>query len=481
LKSETIPVSAPRSRVARRPEPVLDTSGVGDELLEPGAGRPAHARAAATDASGASAAGDIKTDFIAAARRAAQAAQADIAADTPSAPEKRDAPRPRVTPVAAATPGLVGRLLGGFEKRRRPLILGLAAVVLVLGAFQAYQMNFAAGQAERGSTPVAAAKPVTGEAPAAEASTVPAAPSVAAAPAAPEIGPQTTQSIAGTAPVGAKSAASARIEESAGPLASAPVQTTIPKVASMASLSRDLTSVPAGLAALKQSALDGDGAAIYELAAREADGRGMPRDLALAAKLYEKLADTGYAPAQFKLGSFYEKGSGVIRDLAQAKTWYGRAADRGNVRAMHNLAVLNAENPSATGKPDFATASSWFRRAAEYGVRDSQYNLAVLYARGLGLGQDLIQSYAWFSAAAAQGDEEAGKKRDDVAAKLSPKDLAAAKAVVAAYRPKISDPSANDLPPAKAAAPAAMSLLGSPVPGSPSAAHFVPTVPRTGV
>ncbi|GJD84542.1 SEL1-like repeat protein [Methylobacterium haplocladii] len=477
-KPETIPVSAPRSRIARRPEPSLDTSGLGDELLEPGAGRPLHARGAVTDASGASAAGDIKTNFIAAARRAAQAAQADIAAEAPTAPEKRDAPRLRMPAAAEATPGLVSRLLGGLEKRRRPLILGLAAVVLVLGALQAYQMNFAGSEASSPASPVVSAKPFTSEPPVTEASAAPDAPAVAVAPAAPVAGPQTTQSLAdaGTAP--AKPPAG---EESAAAIQPAPIQAAIPKVASMASLGRELSSVPAGLAALKDAALEGDGAAIYELAAREADGRGMPRDLALAARLYEKLAETGYAPAQFKLGSFYEKGSGVIRDLAQAKTWYGRAADRGNIRAMHNLAVLNAENPGASGKPDFATASSWFRRAAEYGVRDSQYNLAVLYARGLGLGQDLIQSYAWFSAAAVQGDEEAGKKRDDVAAKLSPKDLASAKAVASAYKPKVADPSANDLPPAKAAAPAAVSLLTAPPPGSASAASFSRSASRTGV
>ncbi|WP_425529990.1 tetratricopeptide repeat protein, partial [Stenotrophomonas maltophilia] len=73
---------------------------------------------------------------------------------------------------------------------------------------------------------------------------------------------------------------------------------------------------------------------------------------------------------------------------------------------MHNLAVIYAENPGPNGKPDFASAASWFRQAAEYGVRDSQYNLAVLYARGLGLSQDLVQSYAWFAASAAQGDTE---------------------------------------------------------------------------
>jgi len=46
------------------------------------------------------------------------------------------------------------------------------------------------------------------------------------------------------------------------------------------------------------------------------------------------------------------------------------------------------------------------------GVRDSQFNLAILYARGLGIEQSMVESYKWFSIAAAQGDEDAAKKRD---------------------------------------------------------------------
>jgi len=93
---------------------------------------------------------------------------------------------------------------------------------------------------------------------------------------------------------------------------------------------------------------------------------------------------------------------------------------------MHNLAVLFAEGND--GKPDYAAASEWFRKAADFGVRDSQYNLAILYARGLGVGQSMTQSYMWFAIAAAQGDQDAAKKRDEVATRLDSKDLSAAKA-----------------------------------------------------
>ena len=78
----------------------------------------------------------------------------------------------------------------------------------------------------------------------------------------------------------------------------------------------------------------------------------------------------------------------------------------------------------AGDEPDYVEAAKWFRKAGEFGVRDSQYNLAILYARGLGVGQDLRQSWMWFSLAAQQGDADAGKKRDEVAAKMDPVSLA---------------------------------------------------------
>ena len=164
----------------------------------------------------------------------------------------------------------------------------------------------------------------------------------------------------------------------------------------------------------------------------------------MARRPSEKSAAQGLAPAQYRLGVLYERGLGVDRNLASARSWYERAADAGNVRAMHNLAVLLADGG---GKPDYTAAARWFRKAAEHGVRDSQYNLAILYARGMGGPQDLVQSYAWFSAAADQGDADAAKKRDDVASRFDAKTLERAKALAKAFRPKASEPAANDVVP----------------------------------
>ncbi|MGU3537194.1 hypothetical protein [Methylobacterium sp. A54F] len=441
-----------RVRAPRRPEAprtaVPEAIRVSDELLEPGAARPVRDRRPVSEPEdSADPSSDIKTSFIAAARRAAQAAQAEVATEAALAGERREPRGARKALAGEPTEAQprIARLRAELDRRRRPLLLGLAAIVLALGALQAigtYPFN----DAPSAPAPVAVAAPK--EAPAAPVAPPQTAPEIAAAPQAPAApaDPQTTQAITPAAPVSRN--------------------TAVPQVSGMAALAGELGGVPTGLSKVRQAALDGDGAAIYELAAREADGRGMPRDLAVAAKLYERLASAGYAPAQYKLAGQYEKGSGVVRDLAQAKLWYGRAAEQGHARSMHNLAVLYAENPGASGRPDYASASAWFRRAAEFGVRDSQYNLAVLYARGLGMTQDLVQSYAWFSAAAAQGDEDAAKKRDDVATKLSPGDLANARAAAANFKPRKPEPAVNEPPAPRDGGAGAMTLLGAPTPSA---------------
>jgi localization factor PodJL len=196
---------------------------------------------------------------------------------------------------------------------------------------------------------------------------------------------------------------------------------------------------------LRDAALSGNAAAQYELGARLAEGRSMPRDPKAAAEWFNRAAAQGLAPAEFRLGVVYEKGLGLAQDLPLARAWYERAALAGHAHAMHNLAVVLAEG--AGGKPNYPEAANWFRKAAEFGIRDSQYNLAILYARGLGIEQDFTQSYVWFSLAAAQGDEDAGKKRDEVAKRLDADALATAKTQIDAFHAKQPDRAANEVDP----------------------------------
>jgi localization factor PodJL len=160
----------------------------------------------------------------------------------------------------------------------------------------------------------------------------------------------------------------------------------------------------------------------------------------MALRWFERAANKGLAPAQYRLGSIYEKGLWVRKDLHRARQLYISAAEKGNAKAIHNLAVLYAEG--IDGKPDYRTASDWFRKAAGRGVADSQYNLGILSARGIGVEQNLAESYKWFALAANQGDQDAGKKRDDVAARLDQQSLVAAKLAVQTF--------VADLPPDEA-------------------------------
>jgi localization factor PodJL len=177
--------------------------------------------------------------------------------------------------------------------------------------------------------------------------------------------------------------------------------------------------------ALLAGAAAGDPSACYEIAIRFAQGRNTTPDLTKAAVWLERAAQGGLVPAQFRLAIMYEKGRGVKKDLMEARRLYGAAADKGHAKAMHNLAVLYAGG--VDGKPDYALASQWFRNAAAHGVVDSQYDLAILYARGLGVERNFAESYKWFALAAKAGDKDAAQKRDEVAARLDPKQLESAK------------------------------------------------------
>jgi localization factor PodJL len=208
----------------------------------------------------------------------------------------------------------------------------------------------------------------------------------------------------------------------------------------------------------------GDPAAQFDLAAHYAEDSSAPGKLALAVQWYEKAAKQGHAVAQYRLASLYEKGHGVPKDLARAKELYQRAAEKGNIRAMHNLGVLAAEG--SDGKPNYTSAALWFSKAAEYGMKDSQYNFAVLLARGLGVTKNLVRSYTWFAIVAASGDEDAARKRDDVATKLTSTELSAANAAAAAFVPGTPDRAANE--PGPAPAPSDPAKGGS----SPATAKF---------
>ncbi|HEY4855082.1 MAG TPA: hypothetical protein VIH98_00195 [Xanthobacteraceae bacterium] len=464
--------------------PPIDPTLPPDQPLEPGSSRrapppgSAAERIAASESALAGAKPPVEPDtggkanFIAAARRAAQAAGRE-------APAKSAATGPKeIASAAGKLASRVGRL--------RALIRGSAGVLLVLGSLQIAKtllnsseetdisarpsetmVEIAALPADPVAVPLPAVTKESGPAaadqtasnpavaepvvsghhssalspatspippapfalvmplePARQASAVPAIAVVPPAPAAPAI-PAGEHEVTGSIPPSAKStsapndAAPAITPAAIAPPASASPADKLPSVFGTT---------------LRTAAAKGDASAQYEIAVRYAEGRGVAQNLTEAVEWFERAAKQGLAPAQFRLGGLYEKGLGVKKNLDTARRFYAAAGIAGNAKALHNLAVLYAEG--IDGKPDYQTAARWFRKAADYGVTDSQYNLAILYARGIGVEQNLTEAYRWFALAARDGDAEAAKKRDELAIRLDPQSLTAVIQAVNAWTPQ---------------------------------------------
>lgn len=389
-----------------------------------------------------------KSDFIAAARRAAQAAAAE------AGPMK-----------ASDTSGQRASFgLGEFLRRKRKSILmGTVAIVLALGAMQLGQALLADDEQLANNddaftvepTPTTADTPIARPAEPVVAGTAPQAPRSAASDdmptndAAPASRPAETP-IAAEPDIDASMPTSS-IDRSDDRMSA--VDTTSPVAtpftapnASEAMVAFEPAPADAGPAPLREAADAGDPKAMFEIGSRYAEGRGVKDDMAAAAKWYERAAELGFAPAQYRIGNFYEKGLGVARDIAKAKTWYQLAAAQGNASAMHNLAVLFAMG--ADGVADNDSAARWFIEAAELGVKDSQFNLGILAAKGIGMPQNLEESYKWFALVAKTGDQDASAKRDEVAKMLRPEQMERARAAAELWKPKTAEAAANavDIP-----------------------------------
>ena len=383
-------------------------------------------------------------EFIAAARRAAQAAAREAANRSATASLRAGAAS------TAPTQAALGQRVGSFVvQRRRPILLALAGLVLLLGAAQMAHLS----RSHSEPTVVGDATPVDDAAKSDMAAPVSSAtvPTITKSPEAVvssnAAGPTAPAQVTAAAPVeAAKPATSPVVPAATSSAVSLDPVKPLPTLAMGFGNKRSLASgetvagIPAGL---KELAQGGNAAAQYEVGLRLADGRGVTRDLKGAADWFEKAANQDLAPAAYRLGSLYEKGLGVARDPVVSTRWYQKAADLGNVRAMHNLAVMSAEG--AEGKSDYARAAAWFTKAAQAGVRDSQFNLAILYARGLGIEQSLAQAYTWFAIAADQGDTDAAKKRDEVAARLDAATLASAKSTAEKFKPAATVAAANEV------------------------------------
>ncbi len=405
--------------------PVTAQNLVDETPLEPGSGGPdlaalvrqANERRKTLAKNGGETSG---TDFIAAARRAAQAAaeEANAAQEAPQVEE------------ASQSKGIMSALPDLFGRRKKAL--AMAAAVALLGAI---------------AIPIAGSL-MGPDKPDNVASVV-------------EPAKENVEEIvtAGTAlpleekPFGAASRVVEvpKVETVGQPLG--PVET-----ASLADPKRELQpssdaesqsfadELEFGNAALKAAVSANDPAALFEVGRRYMEGHGTDKNIEKAALWYGRAADKGFAPAQYIVGNFDEKGVISERNIKSAVKWYKKAARNGNIIAMHNLAVLYATPNGVEENPDMPEAYGWFRQAADHGVRDSQVNLGIFYTKGVGTQVDLVEAYKWFTLAAKAGDKDAENKRGVIADALRPDQLAEAKTRIEIWKPIEMKQAANTVP-----------------------------------
>jgi TPR repeat protein len=145
-----------------------------------------------------------------------------------------------------------------------------------------------------------------------------------------------------------------------------------------------------------------------------------------------KAAEQGATGAQVWLGGMYSMGRGVPQDHAEAFKWRLRAAKQGDADAQYFLGGMYS---SGEGTPeDHSKALKWYRLAAEQGHDSARLFIGYIFKDGSGVLQDFVQAHMWFNLAGAKGKSE----RDELAARMTPGQIAEAQRLAREWRPSKS-------------------------------------------
>ena len=124
-------------------------------------------------------------------------------------------------------------------------------------------------------------------------------------------------------------------------------------------------------------------------------------DLQKAVGLLKRASEAEIPDAQHALGVLYLKGRGVERNAAEAARLFERAARNGSSVGEVEYAILlfNGDGVPASE----SQAARYFRRAAAKGNAIAQNRLARLLVAGRGVPANKVDAAAWHILAAAQG------------------------------------------------------------------------------
>lgn len=186
-----------------------------------------------------------------------------------------------------------------------------------------------------------------------------------------------------------------------------------------------------------KAAEQNSGEALFWLGTMHRLGESVPRDAEQAVRHWQKSAETGYPPGQAALAQALMSGDGITKDPSEAVRLARLAAESGNSlgQAVLAQAYLRGEGGLVRSLSEFLR---WTRLAANQGNRTSMEVLAVSFHTGAGVPQDYVQAHMWANLAASRGSARAMKLRDELAAKMTPEQIAEAQKTASRWRPVVS-------------------------------------------
>jgi hypothetical protein len=117
-------------------------------------------------------------------------------------------------------------------------------------------------------------------------------------------------------------------------------------------------------------------------------------------------ARRGDAEAIYRLALRLSNGRGVRRNVAESLVWLRKAAAQNHAEAEYRLAAVYTNG--AYGVPrDMEAGAKWLRRSARHGNADAQYALGSLYVDGQGVQRNAIKALQWIAEAARNGHQSA--------------------------------------------------------------------------
>ena len=197
---------------------------------------------------------------------------------------------------------------------------------------------------------------------------------------------------------------------------------------------------PAPWVIAREKADQGDAQAQVQLATFYFQGIDLPQDCREAIKWLRRAADQRNAEAIQGLGTLFDDGVGLTQDCKdhrEAVHWYKRSALVGNVLAEVAEDRLAVIYESGDGVPqNHAEALKWFKKALARKDYGPYYRLTYMYYHGSGVKQNYVAALMWANLGAEvspnsksisqQNKLTAVEMRDEIAAKLTPKQIAEA-------------------------------------------------------